>query len=116
MQQMIMIVAFIALMYFLMIRPQQKQQQKQRNMLGNLKPGQQVITIGGLHATVSSISADRKTVALDADGILLTFEMAAIRTVTEDGEVNTTPEVKEIKAEEDSNPAEQTEADASNEK
>ncbi len=116
MQQMIMIVAFIALMYFLMIRPQQKQQQKQRNMLSNLKPGQQVVTIGGLHATVSSISADRKTVALDADGILLTFEIAAIRTVKDDVKADAPAEIENVGTKEETDSTDKADSDVSSEK
>lgn len=80
----LMIVVLFALMYFMMIRPQKKAQEKQKSMLSNIKPGTEVVTIGGLHAKVSSVSADRKTVSLDADGSFLTYEMSAIRTVVPD--------------------------------
>ena len=41
--------------YFLMIRPQQKQQKEHRKMLEDLKKGDEVITQGGLLATVMAI-------------------------------------------------------------
>lgn len=42
------IAALFAIMYFVMIRPQQKQMREQRNMLAALKKGDDVITQGGL--------------------------------------------------------------------
>lgn len=41
--------------YFLMIRPQSKKQKKQREMLSNLKAGDEIITIGGIHGTIAGI-------------------------------------------------------------
>ncbi|MBM7618138.1 preprotein translocase subunit YajC [Weissella uvarum] len=78
---MLIILLIIVLMYFMMIRPQQKAQKKQKEMLSNIQPGTEIVTIGGLHATVVSVSADHKTVSLDADGSFLTYDMAAIRSV-----------------------------------
>ncbi|WP_034988324.1 preprotein translocase subunit YajC [Liquorilactobacillus sucicola] len=78
----IMFVALIGLMYFMMIRPQKKQQQKRQEMLGNLKKGDAVITIGRLHGVVDSINNAEHTVTLDCDGIFLTFEQSAIASVT----------------------------------
>ncbi|WP_057742399.1 preprotein translocase subunit YajC [Liquorilactobacillus capillatus] len=77
----IMFVALIGLMYFMMIRPQKKQQQKRQEMLGNLKKGDAVITIGRLHGVVDSINNADHTVTLDCDGIFLTFEQSAIASV-----------------------------------
>ena len=49
----VMFVVLIALMYFMMIKPQKKQQQQHQKMLSELKPGDEITTIGGLHAVVS---------------------------------------------------------------
>lgn len=76
-----MILLLIVLMYFMMVRPQKKRQEKQKELLASIKPGDEVVTIGGLHAKVVSVSEDHKTVALDADGSFLTYEMSAVRTV-----------------------------------
>jgi len=95
-QQLLLIALMFGAMYFFLIRPQKKQQTKHQEMLSNIKPGAEVITIGGLHGTVDSIAEDRKTLSLDADGTFLTFEMSAIRTVVTaaPAEVETVTEVE----------------------
>lgn len=80
-QSLLIFVAFIALMYFMMIRPQQKTAKKRQSMLNEIKPGTEIITIGGLHGKIDSL--DKDTFSLDADGVFLTFERSAIRTVVE---------------------------------
>ncbi|QFR62421.1 preprotein translocase subunit YajC [Levilactobacillus zymae] len=77
-----MLVVFLALMYFLMLRPQQKQQKKHRDMMSELKKGDHVITIGRLHGVIDEINQADKTVTLDCDGIYLVFDLRAIAQVT----------------------------------
>ena len=64
-----------------MIKPQKKQQQERMKMMSELKKGDQVIMVDGLHGKVDSINDADKTVVIDADGIFLTFERMAIRRV-----------------------------------
>jgi len=47
-----------AIFYFLLIRPQQKKQKKHRELLGTLKRGDQVVTVGGLHGKIGRSSGD----------------------------------------------------------
>lgn len=77
----VMIVVLFGLMYFMMIRPQKKQQQQWQNMINNLKKGDHVVTRGGLHGVIDSIDKANKTVTLDCDGIFLTFSLNAIGNV-----------------------------------
>lgn len=70
-------------LYFLMIRPQRKQQQKHQDTLSKLQKGDHVITIGRLHGVVDEINNEDKTVTLDADGIFLVFDLRAIAQVTQ---------------------------------
>lgn len=51
----IMIVALIAIFYFMMIRPQQKKQKEIRKFREGIKVGDRVITAGGIYGKVSSI-------------------------------------------------------------
>ena len=44
--------------YFLLIRPQQKQQQKLQEMRNNLRVGERIMTTGGIFGTIESISQD----------------------------------------------------------
>ncbi|WP_247231986.1 preprotein translocase subunit YajC [Telluribacter sp. SYSU D00476] len=80
--QIVMWVGIIGVFYFFMIRPQQKKQKEQKQLLENLKKGDSVVTIGGLHGKIYSVEATTVTLELDK-GIKMTFEKSAIaRTVT----------------------------------
>lgn len=81
--QVIMWVGIIGVFYFFMIRPQQKKQKEQKQLLESLKKGENVVTIGGLYGTIFSV--DETTVTLDTDkGVKLTFDKSAIaRTIKE---------------------------------
>jgi preprotein translocase subunit YajC len=46
----------ILIMYFLMIRPQQKKQKEKQNMLNNLKTGDEILTIGGIYGKIEGIN------------------------------------------------------------
>jgi preprotein translocase subunit YajC len=71
---------FLAIFYFLIIRPQQKRQKAVQQMQANLKKGDKVVTIGGLHGIIDSLDED--TVVIRAgDGSRLTYDRAAIREV-----------------------------------
>ena len=57
----------MVIIYFLMIRPQGKQRKEKQNMLGALKKGDKVITIGGIHGTVVGIKNQGKIFVLKID-------------------------------------------------
>lgn len=61
----IMIVAMIAIFYFLMIRPQQKKQKEMRKFREGLKVGDRVITAGGIHGKISAVKEDTFTISID---------------------------------------------------
>lgn len=69
--------------YFLLIRPQQKRQKDRVNMLNELKKGDKVVTIGGLHGTIASID-DKICVLNVSEGMQLTFERSAVSTLKKD--------------------------------
>jgi len=50
------IIIMIAIVYFLMIRPQQRRQKEQREMVNAIDEGDEVITSGGLLGTVTKVS------------------------------------------------------------
>src|ERR1051326_5244469 len=54
----IVLVALFGLMWFLLIRPQRRRTQTQMTMQDQLRAGDEIITAGGLHATVRSIEDD----------------------------------------------------------
>ena len=80
-------IVLFAVMYFMLIRPQKKQAQKKQEMLTDMKPGDAVVTIGGLHGVVDEVSQSSQTVVLDCEGVYLTFTLGAIATVTQGGNI-----------------------------
>ena len=75
--QVVMWVGIIGVFYFFMIRPQQKKQKEQKELFNNLKKGDQVVTIGGIHARVYTVEEATVTLELDK-GVKLTVEKSAI--------------------------------------
>ncbi|GGG20133.1 preprotein translocase subunit YajC [Paenibacillus abyssi] len=74
-------VLMFAVFYFLLIRPQQKKQKTRTLMLNQLKKGDKVTTIGGLHGTIQEISDDVVVLRVN-DSTKLTFDRSAINNVT----------------------------------
>ncbi|MFV0442356.1 MAG: preprotein translocase subunit YajC [Planctomycetaceae bacterium] len=62
-----MILIFLVINYFLVTRPQQRQQQRHLDMLGQLKKNDRVVTAGGIIGTYVSMSEDRTEVTLRVD-------------------------------------------------
>ncbi|CAK1225732.1 preprotein translocase subunit YajC [Fructobacillus cardui] len=104
MQSFIFPLLIIVVMLWWMSRTSKKQQQRQQEMRSNMKPGAKVITIGGLHAVVDAVNEEAKTVDLDAEGVILTFEATAIRTVKPEEEAKT----EEVKSAEEAAKADDT--------
>jgi preprotein translocase subunit YajC len=74
------LILMFVLFYFLLIRPQQKRQKATQQMQSDLKKGDRVVTIGGLHGFVDGI--DENTIIIKCgDGSRLTYDRAAIREV-----------------------------------
>ncbi|ASS86675.1 preprotein translocase subunit YajC [Geobacillus stearothermophilus] len=74
------IVLFFVIFYFLLIRPQQKRQRAIQQMQANLKKGDKIVTIGGLHGIIDSVDED-KIIVRAGDGTRLTFDRSAVREV-----------------------------------
>ena len=77
-------VILIAIMYFLMIRPQMKRQKEHRAMLDKLAKGDEVITNGGIAGTVVGIGENFITVEV-ASGVQLKLQRGAITSVLPKG-------------------------------
>jgi preprotein translocase subunit YajC len=74
---MLLLVGMFGVMYFFMFRPQQKKQAEHKKLVENLKEGDEVVTIGGIHGKV--VSKDDTTAVISAGGgARLTVEKSAI--------------------------------------
>ena len=84
------IVLLFGVMYFLMIRPQQKRRREAMQMQAALSAGDEIVTIGGLHATVVSVNDDVVTVEI-APGVHARYARPAIARVVQRGNVAEEP-------------------------
>lgn len=73
-------ILMFAVFYFLLIRPQQKKQKQRNLLLSQLKKGDKITTIGGLHGTIVELSDDTAVVRVN-DTTRMTFERSAINAV-----------------------------------
>ena len=77
-------IILIAIMYFLMIRPQMKRAKEHRAMLDKLSKGDEVITSGGIAGTVTDIGDNFVTLEV-ADNVRVRVQKAAVGNVLPKG-------------------------------
>ena len=77
-QMIVMLVGLFAIVYFFMIRPQNKKQKEIQKFRNALEVGQDVITIGGIHGTIKRIE-DNDIITLSvSSGVEIKFDRSAI--------------------------------------
>jgi len=67
----------LVVMYFFMIRPQQKKAKDQQNFKDKIEKGMKVVTIGGLHGKIAEIK-DKTFVIEVGNGLKMEFEKSSI--------------------------------------
>ena len=78
-------IAFLAVLYLLLIRPQQKRRKQQEHMVRTMKVGDDIVTIGGLHGRIVALSDDSMDIAVDADeDVILRYERASLARIVPD--------------------------------
>lgn len=91
----IYIVAFFALLYFLMIRPQKKHQDKHKQMLNALKVNDRILTVGGITGYVRDLNDSYIYVEI-ADGLVIELNRQYVAAVLqEEDEQEAIPEEAE---------------------
>ncbi|MGQ0550377.1 MAG: preprotein translocase subunit YajC [Armatimonadota bacterium] len=78
-------VLIFVVFYIIMIRPQRAQKRKRDEMLGALKRGDRVVTVGGIHATVADIKDDVLSLDL-APNLRVKADRGAVSYVRSKGE------------------------------
>ncbi len=63
--------------YFMLWKPQKKEQQRRQDLLNSLKEGDEIITIGGIYGTITSISEKRVKVKV-AEGVEIEMARNAV--------------------------------------
>jgi preprotein translocase subunit YajC len=76
----IMLVAMVAIFYFLLIRPQRKRDKEAKAMLAAIKKGDKIVTIGGIRGTVAVVKESTVIVKVD-DNTRIEFSKNAISAV-----------------------------------
>ena len=77
----VMMVAMVAIFYFLLIRPQRKKDKQVKNMLAALKVGDRICTIGGLYGTIAALKDDTVTLTMGSLQNTIVIARWAIRSV-----------------------------------
>ena len=96
MMTMLLPLLMVVVLLVVMIIPQRRRDKKVKDMLGALKPGDRVRTIGGIYGTISSIKDDVIVLSVGPDKVKLVFARGAISQVEDAGVENTmTEEVKD---------------------
>ncbi len=88
-------IGMIAIFYFLLIRPQNNRMKKHKEMLGQLKKGDTVVTQGGIIGKVSKIADDEVTIDTGEGGAKLRIVRAMILDVRNRAEPQPANDVKE---------------------
>lgn len=80
MDMIIMLVAMVAVFYFLLIRPESKRKKEAEKMRSSVKVGDKVTTIGGIIGTVVSVKDEKFVMETSADQVRIEFAKWAIST------------------------------------
>ncbi len=74
------ILLMVVIFYFLLWRPQKKQQKERANLLGSLQKGQKIVTIGGIYGEIVELD-DEKVKVQVSEKVELTFARTAVANV-----------------------------------
>ncbi len=85
----ILMVAMLALMYFMLIRPENKRKKQATEMRNSLAVGDEITTIGGIVGTICAVKENTIVIETGADRVRIEFTKWAVSTkgtqVSEDG-------------------------------
>ena len=90
-------ILILAIMYFLMIRPQAKRQKEKQEMIQALKKGDKIVTIGVIHGTVAGFKGkDEKAVLLQIDSnTKITINRASVSSLAKKDGANQNDTIEE---------------------
>ena len=101
----IFVLVLLALMWFLIIRPQRRRQQEAQRLLTQIAVGKEIVTAGGLYGTVTAVEGDELRVEV-ADGVEVRIAKRAVAgVVSEDEEPAEAPEEAPEEAPDEETPA-----------
>ena len=74
----IMIVVLMVIFWLFFIRPQSKKANEQKKFQDEIKRGDRIVTIGGIHGKIAEVSDNSSTVVIESEGTRIKIEKAAI--------------------------------------
>ncbi|HEV2700569.1 MAG TPA: preprotein translocase subunit YajC [Steroidobacteraceae bacterium] len=80
----LMMVVFVAIFYFLLVRPQQKKAKDHQNMIGKLASGDEVVTSGGVLGRITEVGDAFVTIEV-ADGVRLKVQKSQVTSLMPKG-------------------------------
>ncbi|HET8811020.1 MAG TPA: preprotein translocase subunit YajC [Gaiella sp.] len=78
MAQLILLLAMLVLLWVLLIRPQRARQRQQQDLLSNVDPGDEIITVGGLYGIVQEIDEEDDLIVEIADAVHVRIARRAV--------------------------------------
>ena len=87
MESMIMIVAMLAMLYFYMIRPENKRKKEAQNMRDSLTVGDVITTIGGITGTICTVKENTIVIESGVDRVRIELTKWAVSSKTAQAEV-----------------------------
>jgi preprotein translocase subunit YajC len=72
------LIFIVAIFYFLVFMPMQRQKKQQAQMMANLESGNEVVTSGGIVGTIVSITGDTLILRIKPDNVKLQFSRSSI--------------------------------------
>jgi preprotein translocase subunit YajC len=85
-QMFILLIVFVAIFYFFMIRPQMKRQKEQRALISQLSRGDEVVTNAGIYGVIDTVS-DTSIQLKIADGVVIRLQKQAVVNVLPKGSI-----------------------------
>ncbi|TCO79850.1 preprotein translocase subunit YajC [Marinisporobacter balticus] len=82
-----MTAAFIAIFYFLIIRPQKKREKKVKDMRNSLKVGDYIATIGGIHGKIAKVKDEMVILEVGSDKVKLQIARWAVGSVVKSDDI-----------------------------
>ncbi len=82
----VILILMAGMIYFLMIRPQQKRMREQMELMKSLQPGEDVMTSSGIYGTIAEVEEDTVLLEVAEDVQIRIAKNAVVRVVPEAGE------------------------------
>lgn len=86
-EMLVMIGIFFAIMYFMIIRPQQKRQKEHKSLMDSLSKGDEVVTNGGMMGKIKGVGDDIIRIEL-AENVVIKVQKHAIASILPKGTLN----------------------------